>query len=787
MNQKLWLVLVPAVAILCRPALIWAQKPSAMRGRIVGTVSDPTGAFVRGAEVKVTNLATGTEFSMKTGATGEFRVPGLPAGAYRISVRAAEFRPAVVPDIKVSTGKLSLAEVILRIAPVSAQVEVEGGESDSAVARQEGEESPDAADLLRTVPGVSLRGNGEFASIPMVHGMGDERTKIVVNGMMVSPSCPNRMNPPLTYVSTANADRITVIAGITPVSEGGDSLGGTIMIDSPAPVFAAPGGRIREETSFSPFYRSNGTGYGGSFSEWIAGRSVAVGYNGSFATMSDYADGAGGRITSTYGRRIDNTVTLAARRGPNLYVLRAGVHSIPWQGFVNARMDMLNNLATRLNFHYRRTFRRGLLDAHVYYQNTAHTMNMGRDKAKFPMPMYMPMNSHGTDSGYSVEDEIPLSARHTLRVGSEVHRFVLNDSWAPVAGQAPMMGPNTFVDINNGRRTRLGSYVEVASLWNREWTTLFGVRNDTIWSNAGPVHGYSMMYAANAAAFNAVSHARTDADFDATALVRYRASDSVTVEIGYARKSRAPSLYERYAWSTSPMISSMIGWFGDGNDYVGNPDLQPEVAHTVSGTLSVHSGSAQFAATPYVTLIHDYVDVNQIQTLAVGVNTVAQLRFSNHPARIAGADFSGSTRIWNNAGFGRGTLTVVAGWLQGTRTDSGTGLYDMMPVHARFEIDQEFERWQNGVAVQFVDRKSSVDPLRFERQTPGYTLFSVHTAYHRGPLRLSGAATNLLNRQYQLPLGGVNMDACLASMATGRIEPVAGAGRSIDVGLTVRF
>lgn len=787
MNRKSWLAWIPAVALLCQSALVRGQYATADTGRIVGTVSDPTGALVRGAQVTVTELASGARFSLQTGANGEFRLPALKPGPYRISVRASGFRPAMVAGINVSPGKLSVTEVVLHVASVSSEIEVEAREPGSAVTQQEREQSPSAADLLRNIPGVSLRDNGEFASIPFLHGMGDERTKIVVNGMSVSPSCSNHMNPPLTYLSTADADRIRVMAGITPVSEGGDSLGGTILINSPAPVFAAPGEHLRQSASFSPFYSSNGSGYGGSLSGWIAGRSLAVGYSGSFATSGNYQDGAGARITSTYARRVDNTVILAARRGPSLYVLRAGLHTIPWQGFVNARMDMLDNRASRFNFQYRRTFSKGLLVAHLYYQNTAHTMNIGRDKATFPMPMFMPMNSHGTDAGYTVQFEAPLSPRHTLRIGSEVHRFVLNDAWAPVVGMAPMMGPNTFVNVNNGRRTRLGTFGELASLWNRRWTTLFGLRNDTIWSDTGPVQGYSMMYAADAAAFNAAKHAHIDLDLDATALARYRASNRLSLEFGYARKSRAPSLYERYAWSTSPMISSMIGWFGDGNNYVGSLQLLPEVAHTISGTLSLHSQSVEFTAAPYVTWIHNYVDVNRIQTIAAGVNTVAQLHFANHPARVAGADFSGQSRIWKSAAFGRGTLKAVAGWLQGERTDSNTGLYDMMPVHGRFEIDQDFERWQNGVALQLVDRKSSVDPLRFERQTAGYALLNLHTAYHRGPLRLSAAATNLLNRQYQLPLGGVDMDAYLAAMSEGLIQPVPGQGRSVDAGLALQF
>ena len=131
-------------------------------------------------------------------------------------------------------------------------------------------------------------------------------------------------------------------------------------------------------------------------------------------------------------------------------------------------------------------------------------MNIGRDKSTFPMPMWMPMNTHGRDLGYSVKLDLSLTDRHTLRLGNELHRFVLDDTWPAVPGTAPMMGPNTFVSINDGRRIRLGTFAEIASKWNPQWTTLIGLRNDTVWTNAGPVQGYSdMMYGADANAFNA--------------------------------------------------------------------------------------------------------------------------------------------------------------------------------------------------------------------------------------------------------------------------------------------
>jgi iron complex outermembrane receptor protein len=821
MKSKLWLALLPAVCLcwLANPAhaqqgpgaedaraaetapaqnqrVPCAKGNPATTGRIAGVFKDQTGAVVPGVKIEALYLASGIKRSLVTDRQGRFAFGAVSLGRYQITAIAAGFEIVIIHDVSVMACGETIVNITLKIAPARTVVEVNspaietGAATPHTVDENDRAQSPNAAELIGNTPGVSLRENGQLASIPLLHGLGDERAKLIVDGMTVTSACANHMNPPLSYIASSRAAEVTVMAGITPVSMGGDSIGGTISVESQRPVFADTGERLHEEGAFTGFYRSNGQNYGGSLTEWIAGRNLELGYSGSWATNNDYTDGSGHKVTSTYAQTTDHTVTLAAQDAGNLVVLEASLHHTPYEGFPNAQMDLVRNYAESLNLHYRGILSRGVLDARVYWQGAWHSMNIGRDKSTFPMPMNMPMNTHGRDLGYSVKYEVPLSARHTLRAGNELHRFVLDDIWPAVPGTAPMMGPNPFVNINDGRRLRLGWFAEVASKWNPQWTTLFGLRNDSIWSNTGPVQGYSDMYAADADAFNALNRAHADVDLDATALTRYEPNTSSNYEFGYARKTRAPNLYERYAWSTNWMASGMIGWFGDGNYYVGNVGLKPEIAHTVSGTATWHDHARkqwELKLSPYLTYIQNYVDVDTLMTTMYGMSNFAQLQFANHNARIYGADFSGNGMLWNNDRFGQGKISGVAGWLHGERLDTSTGLYQMMPVNARVAFDEELKGFTAGVGVQAVDRKSNVDPHRFEQVTPGYTLFNLHAGYRRGHLQANAAADNLLNKDYELPLGGVNFDDFMASGWTSRIKPLTGRGRSFYAGLTVRF
>lgn len=102
------------------------------------------------------------------------------------------------------------------------------------------EAAGDTARLLSGTPGLNLISNGGVSSLPDIHGLADDRLKIVVDGMEVTSACSNHMNPPLSYMDSSKVEKIEVWSDITPVSAGGDNIGGVISVKSAPPVFAEP-------------------------------------------------------------------------------------------------------------------------------------------------------------------------------------------------------------------------------------------------------------------------------------------------------------------------------------------------------------------------------------------------------------------------------------------------------------------------------------------------------------------------------------------------------------------
>jgi uncharacterized surface anchored protein len=94
---------------------------------LAGTVTDPTGAVVPGANVKVRSLATNTIRETVSDSAGAYTVPSLQPGDYEIRTTAAGFGTSVIKSITLQVDQSVTANVKLNVASSGETVQVEGG------------------------------------------------------------------------------------------------------------------------------------------------------------------------------------------------------------------------------------------------------------------------------------------------------------------------------------------------------------------------------------------------------------------------------------------------------------------------------------------------------------------------------------------------------------------------------------------------------------------------------------------------------------------------------------
>jgi iron complex outermembrane receptor protein len=474
-------------------------------------------------------------------------------------------------------------------------------------------------------------------------------------------------------------------------------------------------------------------------------------------------------------------------------------------------MDLAGDDSWFANVSTKSKFDWGRLETRAYYEDVQHYMNFLPDKGG-----NMPMNTYGQNHGLEVKGIIDVSDKHQLTLGSEYQRYRLNDWWEPVGNKPNTMmnGPAPFWNINNGKRDRLDFFAEMESNWNSQWLTQFGVRAGLVEMNAGNVMDYGVV-TPEAKLVNNQDKARTDAIVDVTALARYTPDSTQQYELGFARKTRAPSLYERFAWSrgsvmgmgamamTMPMSMFMNNWYGDGNGYVGNNNLNPEVAYTVSGTANWHDANQEnwdVKITPFYTYVDNYIDAGFCQkangvtcnntgnnlnsTVHMGGNGgVRLLQLGNYNAQLVGVNASGSKMLLATDSYGSLSTRGILSYVRGQNLTSNDNLYQQMPLNSILDLDYKWGGWGATIETQLVAPKKTVQQIRLEPKTAGYALLNLRTHYDWKYLRVDAAIENVLDKNYSLPLGGVYLGEKPGIGGT----PVPGYGRSFNVGLTVTY
>ena len=169
--------------------------PQTSQGRILGTVTDPSGAVVANARVIVTNTRTGSARSIATTAAGEYTAPNLDPGYYVVVVEAPGFRKAehmavtleVAKDIRIdfrlAPGVISETMTVSGEAPI---VDTTSDVLGSMVSNEAINELPllgrDFQNLAILQPGVQRTPGGGFESIT-ANGNRPQDNNFIVDGI----------------------------------------------------------------------------------------------------------------------------------------------------------------------------------------------------------------------------------------------------------------------------------------------------------------------------------------------------------------------------------------------------------------------------------------------------------------------------------------------------------------------------------------------------------------------------------------------------------------------------
>jgi Carboxypeptidase regulatory-like domain len=180
-------------AVIFSPAFCGAQSLTA--GDIAGTVLDPSGAAVPGANVTLTSLDTGAKQTTTTSATGAYRFALLNPGNYSVEATAAGFQ-AVQEKATVSVGQASTVNIklavgsanttVVEVTAGSSVVQTENGNVSSTITPEAIANMPnpgnDLSYYVQTSPGATMNTQGGYGN-SATYGISATSNLFTIDGM----------------------------------------------------------------------------------------------------------------------------------------------------------------------------------------------------------------------------------------------------------------------------------------------------------------------------------------------------------------------------------------------------------------------------------------------------------------------------------------------------------------------------------------------------------------------------------------------------------------------------
>jgi trimeric autotransporter adhesin len=181
--------MLAALCLLC--SVVFGQIRNST---ITGTISDPSGAAVVGAQVTITETRTNQNYVVTTSESGEYQQPYLPVGTYIVKVRRDGFKSATTKEAELTTSQTIRVDIKLEVGAVDSTVTVSAAAAelqtessrvingvDERTIRAIPNINNNPLNYAALQPGVVSRASMNSTQTPQSFGIGTEGRRAVSN------------------------------------------------------------------------------------------------------------------------------------------------------------------------------------------------------------------------------------------------------------------------------------------------------------------------------------------------------------------------------------------------------------------------------------------------------------------------------------------------------------------------------------------------------------------------------------------------------------------------------
>ena len=658
--------------------------------------------------------------------------------------------------------------------------------------------TPDTGDMIKRLPGANINSNGPLTSIAQYRGLFGDRVNVLIDGVRISKAGPNSMDSPLSYLPASRVADVALYRGIAPVSSGIETIGGTIMANSKQAEFAS-GDEAEFHGNVTAGYAENGSSrYAGVLAS-VANKNHRFQVAGSL-DRGDDLEFDDGTIDPSRHERDTVGINYAFQQSGNTLELDVEHHDTGETGTAALPMDIMFARGENYKIKFSKALSNGgKFDARLNYQDAEHLMNNYVLRTGPTMDMMMGMMLMTVDMHRFALTDVETHGYHfTYGKGN----WLVGIDGDQAEHNATMYDPNNtdfyLENYKDIERDRNSIFAEWKGALSNDWKLEAGARYTRVSMDAGKVNSnvinamipmsamMQMQLNPLATAFNSADRDQDDNLVDLAAVFTRKIDDNLDIELGLARKERAPSYQERYLWATMESTSGLA----DGNNHVGDVNLDAETAYQAELGFDWHTPKAAFSPRAFYHHINDYIQGTNYGCPVMGdpvcmlsnmMGDSTPLQYSNVDAKLYGLDanwFVAVTNEWQ--------LDGTVSYVRGKRRDTSDNLYRIAPLTARTMLSYVQTGWRVGLEAVTVASQNKVSKENDELKTAGYAVFNLNGNYQPTEMvTITAGVNNLFDRGYENHLGGYNRIS--DSTDIGHMDRLPGLGRSAYVGVNVNW
>lgn len=695
--------------------LIHGQEP----GTLVGSVVKADGAVAPDATVRIVSLGR----RVPVDSAGSFVIPDVPAGSYLVEAESPRFGHAL-ERFQLPSGQtisvlleldplFQLDELVITAGPAPAR-RSETYQPTSALSGWDLVRDAESSlgETLAEAPGVTASYNGPGSSRPIIRGLSGDRVQILESGVGsgdVSSQGPDHA----VGIEPLAAERIEIVRGPATLLYGSGAMGGVVNVID---------GRIPREVATTAF-SGNVMGLAGTVADERTGAVQFNGGGGSWAwhlsglrrETGDYA--IPGYAARDHGDEEPSGGTEEEELFgvlPNSAVeTKRGALGLSWvndRGFVGISVSGLNHdygVPGHAHAHEGET-----PEEPGPEQQGEEGVVIGLEQRRFDAEGSWRFSGEvvrGIEGRFGLADY-----EHTEFEGKEIGTRFTNLQWE---GRLEMdyslleafMGS---VGVQTGARSfeALGeeAYVPPSETFNLAGFLFQEFRKDPVSFQLG------VRAEAQSAEATTLGLERDDVGFSFSGGSNWRLSQDISLALTAARSQKIPSLEELF--SDGPHAATFAY-------EVGNPELEPETAHSLDATLHFNKGLFRVEAAAFLNLFDGFI---YHEFLGEEKDGLPVLRTVQGDARFLGGEGSVEFDILHTGNH----HLLVEGWgdyvrAELSRNDEPLPRIPPLRLGTRLRYNGGTVRADLGLTT--ITKQDRVGPL--EEETDGYFMVDLSVGY----------------------------------------------------------